>query len=526
MPDPLSFAMILPRARTLVRTLAFLVAVGPLMATDLDTVGVHALRALVPSLTGAGVRVAQAEAPEAANAWQVNPATLGQPTNLFTWTGTGGTSGAFPNALGLESAHADSVGYRFYGLPDGVAPGVMQMDNYDANRFLVLIQNKTSIAAKVVNQSFTTGSESPSLDRAYDIYVASYNTIIISGVGNGGPPTSPATAYNGLGVGVLDGDSSVGPTADGRSKPDLTAPGTQTSFSTPLVSGIAALLVQAGTRNDGGPGTAANSTDACTVKALLLNGADKPPGWTNSPTRPLDARYGAGLVNAFHAHRQLRAGKRPFIVSTTGALDAAHPPPVNATNVLARRGWDFTTINSTVTQERVNHYFFDLSAASNRLFTLRATLVWNRHQNETTINDLDLFLYHVTNATPVLVSTSAVDNVEHLYATNLPAGRYDLQVLKRGGTVKKPTGTETYALAFDFGPPDVAELVNAQVGGDQFHARLTGEAFTAYVVEAATNLVNWLPVLTNTATAPGFFDFTDPQPATLPARFYRAVWAP
>ena len=45
-------------------------------------------------------------------------------------------------------------------------------------------------------------------------------------------------------------------------------------------------------------------------------------------------------------------------------------------------------------------------------------------------------------------STSAVDNVEHLYARSLPPGRYDLQVQK------SPTGQlsagETYALAFEF----------------------------------------------------------------------------
>jgi hypothetical protein len=48
----------------------------------------------------------------------------------------------------------------------------------------------------------------------------------------------------------------------------------------------------------------------------------------------------------------------------------------------------------------------------------------------------------------VLCSTSAVDNVEHIFLPTLPAGRYDLQVQKNpSGQV---SAGETYALAFEF----------------------------------------------------------------------------
>jgi hypothetical protein len=40
-----------------------------------------------------------------------------------------------------------------------------------------------------------------------------------------------------------------------------------------------------------------------------------------------------------------------------------------------------------------------------------------------------------------------VDNVEHLYVTNLAAGRYDLQVWRKGGIAE--LANETYALAFE-----------------------------------------------------------------------------
>jgi hypothetical protein len=62
-----------------------------------------------------------------------------------------------------------------------------------------------------------------------------------------------------------------------------------------------------------------------------------------------------------------------------------------------------------------------------------------------------LFLYDTANNSLVAVSQSNVDNVEHLFLPNLPAGRYDLQVLKRGG-LGTVSLSEIYALAFDFQP--------------------------------------------------------------------------
>ena len=48
----------------------------------------------------------------------------------------------------------------------------------------------------------------------------------------------------------------VGPTLDnGRSKPDIVAPGTVISLTAPYVTGAAAVLVQAGARGDGGTNT-------------------------------------------------------------------------------------------------------------------------------------------------------------------------------------------------------------------------------------------------------------------------------
>jgi len=106
--------------------------------------------------------------------------------------------------------------------------------------------------------------------------------------------------------------------------------------------------------------------------------------------------------------------------------------------------------NPTPLQDRINHYYFNLPGTNS--FTLTATLTWLRPHSSVlgpaSINNLNLFLYNTANGQLVLSSTSAVDNVEHIYIPTLPPGRYDLQVLKNAQN--QVSAAETYALAFEF----------------------------------------------------------------------------
>ena len=500
---------------------------GAAHASNLDAIGVTALRELVPSLTGTGVLVAQPEA--GSPAWEVNPATTGLPASLFTWLSSGGSASTFPNALGQESGHADEVAGNFYGVTLGVAPGVAHVNSYEAGYLAgTLVPTLAAIPAAVVNQSFIMGGQVSATDLSYDRYVATFNTIFCSGSGNSGAPNSPSTAFNGLSVGSSSGGgTSVGPTSDGRCKPDISAPGDLTSFSTALVSGCATILMQAGARGDGGAGTVSAATNVLTIKALLLNGAAKPASWTNTPTQPLDFLYGAGVVNALNSYRQLRGGAQIATVSNTMSVGGAHLPPSTANNVPARRGWNLPSISTSIAPPRdaVHHYFFDLRNDSNRVFTLTATLVWNRQFGQTAINNLDLFLYDAGTSILLAASQSAVDNVEHLYVTNLPPRRYDLQVLKRGG-VSAVTQSETYALAFDFGPPIAAQLANPSRVGNAFQVQVMGEPYTRYAVLGTDDFLTWTPVATNTTPSAGFFTYTNAAAGSLGQQFYRTRWLP
>ena len=515
----------LPRQKA---ALVFIFAVSFCTAAQaqyLDQIGVTLLRAMTTNVDGSGIRVAQPEANLDGNtnhpsAFEVNTNTASQLAGRFTYTSAAGTTNIFPNSVGNESGHAGGVAGYFYGLSGGVATNVAQVDNFDADYFiqaytnafvnLIVVLPAANINDPVVNQSFTFGSVSTNwqqaIDSAYDDYAAQYNTLFVSAACNADISAKvcpPGTSYNCISVGAcLNGTvyNSLGPTIDnGRCKPDITAPAAATSHSTPQVSGAAALLMQAALRGDGG-GDTNSASDMRTTKALLLNGAIKPAGWTNSNSSPLDFRYGAGVLNVFNSYEQLAGGKNGCIISTNVLNGSPHPPIGDTGSIGVLSGWDFNTNSSGTNFDGVNHYYFNVT---NNLpganFTATATLVWNRQPGETNINNLDLFLFNTANSNLVACSTSLVDNVQHLWLPQLTQGRYDLQVLKNGGT-NTVSDSETYALAFEFFS---LPLNVAQAGTN---IALSWPVYpTGFAVESTTNLsppINWntnppSPVVTN-----------------------------
>lgn len=490
-------------------------------ASTLDDVGVTALRAITTNLNGAGIVVGQPESSLTADdlTWEVNPTSPGRAASIFTYTSFGGTTNVFPNNLGQESSHADVVGQVFYGSPAGVATNVARVDNFEADFYYTNYIANASLPGTgdaVVNQSFTFGALSASdqeqVDTQYDNYSVQNHTLFVSAADNLGiSPTvsAPGTSYNCISVGAYYDFAyynSIGPTMDnGRCKPDITAIAAETSFSTPLVAGAAAVLMQAALRGDGGSDT--NSAfDMRTIKALLLNGAVKPSNWTNSAASPLDARYGAGVLNLLNSYVQLAGGKQGFVTTSSVSMNSAHPPTGAVGSVPALNGWDFNTNTSGTFSDVVNHYYFNVTnnnSSSGGEFTAVATLVWNRQQNQSDINNLNLFLYNCANSNLVLCSTSLVDNVEHIYVPQLAPGRYDLQVWKAGGFsggipgIGIVSAAESYALAWEFAPAPSLAITPSGT-----NILLAWPLYPAgFMVESATNVIS--PVwTTNTITAP------------------------
>ena len=468
------------------------------------------MRATTTNLDGSGIRVAQVEAEQTLGHgdWEVNPgaASIGLPVSDFTWYSTNASANMFTNSLGIESGHADTVGGYFYGLPNGVSTNVSHIDNYEADDFYgTRVPTQVAISGRLVSQSFddTTLSDQVPFDQYYDNYAARYNVLFIASVGNGGHVLPPSTCYNGIGVSAYfsTNGTSIGPTVDnGRAKPDITAPQSPTSFSTPLVSGAAAILLEAGLRGDGGSDTN-SATDSRLVKALLLNGAIKPATWANPGPSPLDPLYGAGILDVFESYGQLRGGKHGYIATSTVATNATHPPTVATGNVSSLFGWDFNSITNTAATDVINHYCFSVTnSAGNSPFTGTMTLVWNRQNTRTNINNLDLFLYNLNGGSLIASSVSQVDNVEHIYVPQLPPGRYDLEVLKHGGaSTNFTTNSETYALAFEFFAVQLS--VTPAAGGVLLSWPVYPDGFelqAASIPTAATwNSISTTPTITN-----------------------------
>jgi len=235
----------------------------------------------------------------------------------------------------------------------------------------------------------------------------------------------------------------------------------------------------------------------------------KPTNWTNGVTRPLDARYGAGVLNIYNSDRQLRGGRFAAIATNS----TSHPVSNPTNDIPSLRGWDFSS-QITVLTDQVAHYYFTLPT-KDPSYSATATLVWKKGSGALT--NLDLLLYSVPGNTLVAASTSAVDNVEHVFVPDLPAGRYDLQVLKRGAV--EQLGAETYALAFDFSP---VKISIARAGANDVLAWPASPA--GFVLQAAASLNTPVPwqFVTNQSVLSNAQN-TVTLSAGDPARFFRLL---
>ncbi|MEE1799268.1 S8 family peptidase [Streptomyces sp. JV176] len=203
------------------------------------------------------------------------------------FSGSGNTVDHVGHGTHVASTAAGS-GAKSGGKYKGVAPGAKILDGKvlddagfgDDSGIIAGMQWAADQGAQVANLSLGGGdtAEVDPLEAAVDKLSAEKNILFVIAAGNDGPDArtigSPGSAASALTVGAVDRKdaiadfSSVGPTADGSLKPDLTAPGVDivaakaaqgqlgdpaadgyvamsgTSMATPHVAGAAAILAQ------------------------------------------------------------------------------------------------------------------------------------------------------------------------------------------------------------------------------------------------------------------------------------------
>lgn len=366
------------------------------------------------------------------------------PANLL-FTGKTFTVMERPSA---PSGHATGVATNFYGSTTSLLPGAFAVDSYYAVDWMQdnslqtgqpvaplietrAIQNHSWIST----QGFISVPSAEEVNKRLDFAIDRDGFSSVVGVNNGNSTTLPyilSQSYHTISVGLSNGNHSAGFTTldtTGRIKPDVVAPELNyTSFATPMVASTAGLLHEKLSQS---PHSLTGADLPRVTKALILATAtkDNVPSWSNTPTRPLDLRYGAGQLNAHHAWQALRGGNLP----PSGVTQ--HPS----------RGWSAGSIPANGSST----WFFTIPTGSIPT-PFCAALTWHRSVTDgpgpgwgnlqVSLANLNLRLHHApdfTVGTLITESASLVDNVELVNQTALPAGTYALVVENTSATATR-----------------------------------------------------------------------------------------
>lgn len=359
----------------------------------------------------------------------------------------------------------------------GVAPGVqihsarvgddqeivLQTFLENALYELTIVENCRVIVTTVQLSVNANGQSQETL--LYDYYAWTHNVVFANAAGNNGSQvTAVGDAYNAITTGGLilsdsndelpycraGAQSGSGPTADGRRKPDVTAPsqaqtvptatsdtswttwssaGGATSFAAPHTAGVAALLL-ALADDTAQPDDDRNEV----IRAVIVNSTfpniDDKTGRSTNPAVPENTWHpdrGYGRIDALRAYELLASGK-----------------VAGGTQITRRKGWAYSTINMYG-----NHSYFIAGGKGDRLV---ATVTWNRQINkmgrrysQETAPKFDLAVTVKDSDGGIIFSnTDKLNNLKKIEVVLEADGVYEIELVntssKRG---------RSYALAFE-----------------------------------------------------------------------------
>lgn len=129
-----------------------------------------------------------------------------------------------------------------------------------------------------------------------------------------------------------------------------------------------------------------------------------------------------------------------------------------------------------------------------------------------------------SNTTVVNVNVPLVGTVSTLTVKNVSAasaGKYSVRIVNGVGSV---TSSNATLIVLASTVSNVVSIVSAgtKMTLSGFQLQLSGPAGSNYVIEASTDLKNWVPISTNAAPS-GNVSYTDAAAINLPFRYYRAM---
>lgn len=327
----------------------------PVHAGPLDEEGINARAVHAQDITGYGVRIALLSHGNVRAGHAAFLDKSGKPAVVnHDFTGQGlYRSGHDTNMAGLlisrgSAAYPDAIGVAPEALVHSariVASGIKGENIVQALETLI---TKHHCRVVVTGIQFPADRITPDgssfWSQLYDYFAETYDVVFVNAAGNSSPTVTVfGDGYNGLTTAGLKKDSAgvyrqvgrisnSGPTADGRKKPDVSAPSQAawtasaagddvwmavdpnglglTSFSAPFTAGTAALLLELAARSD-----VQNDDRSEVIKAVIVNStATDLLNKKGMPVRPdgavsaWDADSGYGRINALKACQTLAAG--------------------------------------------------------------------------------------------------------------------------------------------------------------------------------------------------------------------------
>jgi hypothetical protein len=300
-------------------------------------------------------------------------------------------------------------------------------------------------------------------------------------------------------------NSSCGPTADGRIKPDIVAGGINivstwpyntymtdagTSMACPTVAGSAALLVQRYRQLHGNA-----DPPAALLKALICNTAND----LGNPGP--DFLYGFGALNVLAANQVLESNQYSTgIVDNGGSAQSTITVPAGARQVRVTLCWTDYPAQPYAASALVNN--LDL-----------------------TVTDASSVLHHplILNPSPANVNDVAVEgidtlnNIEEVVINNPTGGTFTINV---AGT-SVPQGPQTYALAYDIIQPSIQLLYpygneTWVTGASEIIRWVANDGGTAnFTLEySGDNGTSWTTINNAVPATPTLYNWTVPSTAT------------